>query len=128
MTLLHIPDTQKELCIKPHGFLVVNDMQLHLTDVDSVQFADDTTIISSHRNTNYLKYCVERELEMLNDWFKANKLTLNVDKSVYLVFDRIGCNKLQQLMIGGKPIKKVKETKFLGTWLDDQLNWKSHIS
>ena len=122
-------DTLQGSCLGPLIFLIfVNDMQLHLTDVDSVQFADDTTIIFSHRNPNYLKYCVERELEVLNDWFKVNKLTLNVDKSVYLVFDRSGCNKLQQLMIGGKPIKKVKETKFLGTWLDDQLNWKSHIS
>ena len=121
--------TPQGSCLGPLIFLIfVNDMQLHLTDVDSIQFADDTTIIFSHRNVNYLKYCVERELEVLNDWFKANKLTLNVDKSVYLVFDRTGSSSLQQLMIGGRPIKKAKETKFLGTWLDDQLNWKSHIS
>ena len=112
--------TPQGSCLGQLIFLIfVNDMQLHLTDVDSIQFADDTTIIFSHRNINYLKYCVERELDVLNDWFKANKLTLNVDKSVYLVFDRTGCDKLQQLMIGGKPIRKAKETKFLGTWIDD---------
>ena len=121
--------TPQGFYLGPLIFLIfVNNMHLHLTEVDSVQFADDTTIIFSHRNVNYLKYCVERELEILNDWFKANRLTLNVDKSVYLVFDRTGHSKLQELMIGDKPIKQVKKTKFLGTWLDDQLNWKSHIS
>ena len=75
-------------------------MHLHLTDVDSVQFADDTTIMFSHRNVNYLKYCVERELAVLNDWFKANKLTLNIDKSVYMVFDRTGRNDLNELSLG----------------------------
>ena len=120
--------TPQGSCLGPLIFLIfVNDMQLHLTDVDSVEFTDDTTILFSHRNVNYLRYCVERELEVLTDWFRANKLTLNVDKSVFLVFNQTGHHSSQPLMIGSKPIKQAKETKFLGTWLDDQLNWKSHI-
>ena len=60
--------TPQGSCLGPLIFLIfVNDMQLHLTDVESVQFADDTTIIFGHRNVNYLKFCVERELEVLND-------------------------------------------------------------
>ena len=121
--------TPQGSCLGPLIFLIfVNDMHLHLTDVDSVQFADDTTIIFSHKNVNYLKYCVERELAVLNDWFKANKLTLNIDKSVYMVFDRTGRKDLKELVLGDKSIKQVKETKFLGTWLDDQLNWKAHMT
>ena len=55
--------TPQGSCLGPLIFLIfVNDMQLHLTDVESVQFADDTTIIFGHRNINYLKYCVERKL------------------------------------------------------------------
>ena len=80
--------TPQGSCLGPSIFLIfVNDMRLHLTYVDSVQFADDTMILFGHRNDNYLKYCVERELETLNDWFRANKLTLNVDKSVFLMFN-----------------------------------------
>ena len=52
--------TPQGSCLGPLIFLIfVNDMRLHLTDVDSVQFADDTTILFGHRNDNYLKYCVE---------------------------------------------------------------------
>ena len=121
--------TPQGSCLGPLIFLIfVNDMYLHLNEVDSVQFADDTTVIFSHRNVNYLKYCVERELAVLDDWFKANKLTLNIDKSVYMVFDRSGHKDLNDLAIGTKSIKQVRSTKFLGTWLDDQLNWKMHIT
>ena len=38
--------TSQGSCLGPLIFLIfVNDMRLHLTDVDSVQFADDTTIL-----------------------------------------------------------------------------------
>ena len=100
-------------------------MRLHLTDVDSVQFADDTTILFGHRNENYLRYCVERELATLGDWFRANKLTLNVDKSVFLMFNHRGPGHIK---IGDSLIHHVSSTKFLGVWLDDQLSWKTHMN
>ena len=76
----------------------------------------------------YLEYCVERELETLSDWFRANKLTLNVDKSVFLMFNRTGQRRINQLKLGDSLINRVSSTKFLGTWVDDQLNWKTHMS
>ena len=121
--------TPQGSCLGPLIFLIfVNDMRLHLTDVDSVQFADDTTILFGHRNENYLKYCVERELATLSDWFRANKLTLNVDKSVFLLFNRKGHGNIKQLKLGDSLINPVSSTKFLGVWMDDQLNWKTHLN
>ena len=121
--------TPQGSCLGPLIFLIfVNDMRLHLTDVDSVQFANDTTIVFGHPNENYLKYCVERELAILGDWFRANKLTLNVDKSVFLMFNRKGQGNINQLKLGDSLIDRVSTTKFLGVWLDDQLNWKTHLN
>ena len=121
--------TPQGSCLGPLIILIfVNNMRLHLTDVDSVQFADDTTILFGHRNENYLKYCVERELEILSDWFRVNKLTLNVDKSVFLMFNRRGQRSINQLKLGDSLINRVSSTKFLGMWVDDQLNWKIHMS
>ena len=31
---------------------------------------------------------MNRELELISEWFKANKLTLNVDKTYYMMFHR----------------------------------------
>ena len=122
-------ETPKGSCLGPLIFLIfVNDMKLHLSDVESIQFVDDTMILFGHKNKTYLKYCVECELEVLDDWFRANKLTLNVDKSVFLVFNRNGCDDLTSLKLGNGIIKRVTSTKFLGTWVDDQLNWKEHVN
>ena len=63
-----------------------NDLHLNLEFADCIQFADDTTLVFVHRNQNYLRYCVERELAIVQDWFNANRLTLNIGKSSYLLF------------------------------------------
>ena len=31
---------------------------------------------------------INTELELMSEWFKANKLTLNIDKTYYMVFHR----------------------------------------
>ena len=86
------------------------------------------TLFTSHKSKRYLEYCVTIDLERLHDWFKANKLTLNLNKSVMLVF---GCNSqtyLNKIKIGGHEITIEKVTKFLGVWINSELNWNEYIS
>ena len=79
--------TPQGSCLGPLIFLLfVNDLYLNLGVADCIQFADDTTLVFVHRNQNYLRYCVENELTIVQDWFNANRLTLNVGKSSYLLF------------------------------------------
>ena len=74
-------------CLGPLLFtLFTNDLNLHLTYTKCILFADDTTIYMCHNNPNYLKWCIEEDLRVLSDWFKANLLVLNIDKSVCLTF------------------------------------------
>ena len=121
--------TPQGSCLGPLIFLIfVNDMSLHVSDVELVQFADDTTLIFGHRNHHYLKYCIERELEHLQDWFYANKLTLNVDKSVYMLFEKNNTTCDIRISVCNQEIPRCTSAKFLGTWLDDKLNWKTHVS
>ena len=120
--------TPQGSCLGPLIFLIfVNDMSLHINDGDIIQFADDTTLIFGHRNTNYLKFCIERELAVLQDWFYANKLTLNVDKSVYLLFERNKTIGDLNISVCDKKLPRCSSAKFLGTWIDDQLNWNVHV-
>ena len=65
---------------------------------------------------------------ILHDWFKANKLTLNLDKSVMLIMGRKNHSKLNTLKIGGHKIRIEKVTKFLGVWIDSELNWNEHVN
>ena len=83
--------TPQGSCLSPLIFLVfVNNLHLHLHDSECVQFTDDTTLLFKHKNMHYLRFCIENELLRIQDWFNANKLTLNVDKSVYLLFSSYG--------------------------------------
>ena len=91
------------------------------------QFADDTTLLMGHRNNYYLKYCIEIDLLNIQDWFYANKLTLNIDKSVYLIFNRNNFSEIK-LELNGVTIPRGKVVKFLGTWIDEDLNWGEHIT
>jgi len=50
------------------------------------RIADDTNLFAFQRNINTLVQLVNRELELLNTYFEVNKLSLNVDKTVFMVF------------------------------------------
>jgi hypothetical protein len=64
----------------------------------------------------------------LNKWIKANKLTLNFDKTNFMKFCTTNKNCVN-LSIGciDKTVEEVKTTKFLGLQIDNNLNWKTHI-
>ena len=58
---------------------------------------------------------------MISDWFKANKLTLNLDKLVCMLFTK-KCNLDHQCLSElGLPV--VTNTKFLGVKIDNHLDW-----
>ena len=122
--------TPQGSCLGPLIFLIfVNDLHLHLQHCKGVQFTDDTTLLFTHRNLNYLRFSIESELLTIQDWFNANKLTLNMDKSSYLLYH----NRKQpipnfKIVINGVEIPRTKIAKFLGVWLDDKLKWDTHVN
>ena len=80
--------TPQGSCLGPLLFLVfINDLHNVVEHGLSLLFADGTTLLHSHKNLRYLKWTVEEDLNKLMDWFKANKLTLNLDKTVCVLFD-----------------------------------------
>ena len=117
-------------CLGPLLSLVFwNDLLLNLMLSKAILFADDTTIFKSHENLCYLQWSLMEELKQLVDWFKANKLTLNLKKSCCMIF---APNKKVvdgfSLELDGLELSIVPCTKFLGVWLNSDLNWKKHVS
>ena len=120
--------TPQGSCLGPLIFLIfTNDLQKHLHHCSSILFADDTTLYKAHRNLKYLKWSIQDDMNTLTDWFMANKLTLNIDKTICMLFQPNGSCQEIELEIDNIKIKSSKETKFLGLWLDHHLSWSTHI-
>lgn len=97
--------------------------------LDIILFADDTNIFYSHKDPNFLSTIVNTELDKLSSWFQANRLSINVKKSNFVIFK--SAQNRQNLdfsfFIDNNQIDRVEEVVFLGVILDQNLNWKSHI-
>ena len=55
-----------------------NGLNLHLTYLSCVQFADDPMLYTSSKSLRLLKSEVNHDLEIVSDWFRANQLNLNI--------------------------------------------------
>ena len=117
------------MCLGPLLFVIFcNDLHHNLELTKCILFADDTTIYYSNKNLSLLIASVEHDLYITNDWFKANNLTLNKKKSVCILFKlNTSVRTPNHLRIDESTIKFVSNTKFLGVWIDEALNWNIHI-
>ena len=99
-----------------------------MTYLSCIQFADDTTLYYTHKNQRVLCACIKHDLIKLYDWFGANSLTLNINKTNLLFFDYRKYDKNEfSVLVNGTALKLVKSAKFLGVMLDDKLMWKEHV-
>ena len=112
----------------PLLFLIyINDIQNSSNILQFILFADDSNIFFSHSNPTELVATVNRELSHVTDWIKANKLSLNVNKTNYMFFSNTLNNPPNQIMFDKMNISQVSSTKFLGVTIDNKLSWNIHI-
>ena len=71
---------------------------------------------------------MNEELKNTVEWLNINRLSLNINKTNFLVFS---LKKKQmsnlKLNIHNQNIQKVNATKFLGVIIDDKLSWFNHV-
>ena len=100
----------------------MNDFSRASNIIFSILFADDTTVIIEGQNYNNLILTLNTELNKLDVWLQANKLTLNTDKTHYMVFHRARIkSKTGKISIRNNAIDEVKSTKFLDVIIDKKL-------
>ena len=112
--------------------LYINDLHTSSNILNFILFADDTNLFYSHKNIKTLFSTMNIELIKIDEWFRANKLSLNIDKTKYTLFAKqyqsnILPLRLPSLSIANINIKREYSMKFLGVILDEHLSWKEHI-
>ena len=109
--------------------LYVNDISNISQTLFLILFADDTNIFVTGKSIDQIIQSLNVELEKLVQWLYANKLSLNTDKTHYIIFSlRKNTVSNSDVCINNQVIKQVTHTKFLGIYLDSKLNWAIHIN
>ena len=95
-----------------------------------ILFADDTSLISKSNSIDQLNKDMTNSLLIIQDWLKANKLTLNIIKTKLIHFNKgktSNDNSKPTLHIDNIDIENASSLKFLGVYIDHKLSWKTHI-
>ena len=109
--------------------LYVNDLPQCLNKTKPCLFADDTNLTASGDSITDVEIAANSDLENLRKWLIANKLSLNVAKTEFMLIgskQKIS-NSHPNVVIENKQIKQVYECKTLGVTVDQHLSWKSNI-
>ena len=111
--------------------LYINDLPQCLDKTKPRLFADDTNLTVSGDSITDLETAVNSDLEKLRKWLIANKLSLNVAKTEFML---IGSKQMIKnisnlqlnVKIENESIKQVYESKTLGVTIDQHLSWKTN--
>jgi len=139
----HVSHRNDATCGVPQGsvlgpllfLLYVNDIGESSDKFKFYMFADDTNILYADKNLKSLELIVNHELCKLCDWLTANKLTLNIKKTNFVIF----CPTQKKITYQPKLVIFDREhnrnvalehkdyVRYLGILIDQNLSWKHHI-
>ena len=106
--------------------LYINDLPECLNITRPPLFADDTNLTASGDSINDAEFAVNSDLVNLRNWLIANKLSLNVAKTEFML---IGSKRMikeshPNIFVENKQIKQVYKCKTLGIIVDQHLSCK----
>ena len=92
--------------------------------------ADDTNLLHSSNSMKKINRYINHELKLTVHRLRANRISLNVDKTEIIIFRPKGKDATKKLnfRISGPQIYISKQVKYLGLMLVESLAWSSHIS
>ena len=117
-------------CLGPLLFLIfVNDLA-RCTESTLLLYADDATIADQDEDLDALLTRMGKELEKIEEWFNANRLTLHPGKTKVLIHPtrKKGATRPnRKLRLGGVEIEEVTSFKLVGVTVDCFLGFSDHV-
>ena len=115
----------------PLLFLIyINDLNLSVKNSIVHHFADDTNLLCIDKSIKMLCKKVNYDLKGITNWLDANRISLNVNKTEYIIFrkPRKIVDSEIKIKLNGKRLYPSTYIKYLGVLLDEHLSWKPHIN
>ena len=109
----------------------MNDLPNFVKDSNISVYADDTGLSSKISNALEINLELLPDFLKVCDWLRANKLSLNIVKTEYMIIGTL--QKLMQLgavpkiKVNNTLLKRVPYTRSLGLTIDETLSWVNHI-
>ena len=92
-------------------------------------FADDTNLLEICNSPRKLQKSLNMDLKILCKWLLANKISLNCDKTKLIFFRKPGeATPAIKIKLNGHRLYPSRYLKYLGVFLDEHLNGKSHCN
>ena len=116
----------------PLLFLIyINDLPNCLDMAKPRMFADDTSVSYASDSLDEIQNVINSELKNLNSWLIANRLSLNITKTEFMIIgSRQRMNATQNdiaIRIRDREINRADVVKSLGMHIDRHLSWSEHI-
>ena len=113
---------------------MVNDLPSVLKHCKLTMYADDTTLYICGVDNGVLQSKIQEDLDRISVWLAKNKLSLNIDKTHFMILgtqQRIkahdnGINPIS-LKFNGSALSRVRSAKCLGVIIDENLLWHEHV-
>lgn len=110
--------------------IYINDIYNSIRNSSTFLFADDTGILNSNTNLKTIEKQLNIDLKSLYKWLCASKISLNVTKTVVVLFhqNKKDLNYDLKLKLNGKYLEHSESVKYLGLQLDQNLSFSEHLN
>ena len=109
--------------------LYIHDLPNISKELKFYLFADDTNIYFESNELKSLEEIMNKEFMKLYEWLCINRLSLNISKTNFVVFQAKNKPKSPvTILINNKAIDEVEEVKYLGIIVDSKMTFKTHIN
>ena len=108
--------------------LFINDLPSIFSSFKSILFADDSSFYVIGPCLKSLIHQANSDLDKFYQWTLSNRLTVNLDKTKYMIVSNKNPKTLPPLFLNFDTISRTRYHKILGIVIDQDLSFKEHIN
>ena len=110
--------------------MYINDLHNSIRSSSPFHFADDAGLLNIEDSIRAINNTLNKDLRKLSFWVNANQIAHNVAKTEIIIFKTSNKNydADPKVKFYRKRIHTSPHVKYLGVFIDENLNWKIHIN